>query len=174
MVPPKMSHTRLPNDNDRENPKIYRSVTCLLTSFELLTSILTESVYSHLKEHNMSYSRKKICRRTSCSCKHYLPINRLILENNHIKYKNLSVTWIVQQKVLSASNTRGSSKPLKSTKSHNNCEFLATDVILGGSSVALALNGVLISKKKKGKLNVSFFQRYSLYPLHFCLAIISL
>lgn len=57
MVPPKMLHTMLPKDNDTENPKIYRSVTCLLTFFELLTSILTESVYSHLKEHN---SRKKI------------------------------------------------------------------------------------------------------------------
>ena len=36
-----------------KNPKNYRPMTCLLTMYKILTSIITERTYAFLSEHNL-------------------------------------------------------------------------------------------------------------------------
>ena len=43
----------LAKTNETVNAKNYRPITCLPTSYKLLTSILTERTYAHNEDHNI-------------------------------------------------------------------------------------------------------------------------
>lgn len=86
--------------NETENHRNYQSITCLSTSYKLLTSILTERTYCHLEEHNICLIKQKGCRGGSYGCKDQLLM--MILENTHRKHKNLSVVWIDYKKAFNS------------------------------------------------------------------------
>ena len=88
----------LPKSDETEDPKNYRPITCLSTTYKLLTSILTEKTYSHLTDHGILPAEQKGCRRGSYGCKDQLLINKMIPEDCHKKKKNLSMTWIDYRK----------------------------------------------------------------------------
>ena len=84
----------LAKSNDTKDPKNYRPITCLSTTYKLLTSVLTDRTYSHLEQNDLFPLEQKGCRRGSYGCKDQLMINKMILENCKKRKRNLSCAWI--------------------------------------------------------------------------------
>ena len=88
----------LPKSEDTQNPKNYRPITCLTTTYKLITSILTERMYLFLSSNNILPNEQKGCKRNSYGCKDQLLIDRMILENCRSRSRNLSTAWIDYRK----------------------------------------------------------------------------
>ena len=88
----------LPKTEDTKNSKNYRPITCLPTTYKMLTSIITERVYNHLDENDLLPKEQKGCRKGSYGCKDQLLINKAIIEDAKKKKKNLSKAWIDYKK----------------------------------------------------------------------------
>ena len=71
----------LAKTNDTKDPKNYRPITCLSTTYKLLTSVLTDRTNSHLEQNDLFPLEQKGCGRGSYGCKDELMINKMILEN---------------------------------------------------------------------------------------------
>ena len=84
--------------NDTKNPKNYRPITCLSTTYKLLTSVLTDRTYSHQERNDLFPLEQKGCTRGSYGCKDQLMINKMILENCKKRKRNLSCAWIDYKK----------------------------------------------------------------------------
>ena len=84
--------------NDTKDPKNYRPITCLSTTYKLLTSILTDRTNSHLEQNDLFPHEQKGCRRGSYGCQDQLIINKMILENCKKRKRNLSCAWINHKK----------------------------------------------------------------------------
>ena len=87
----------LPKSDETNNPKNYRPITCLITM--LLTSILTEYIYSFLIDSGLFPDEQNRCERGSYGCKDQLLINKMILENCYHRNTKLSIAWIDYKKV---------------------------------------------------------------------------
>ena len=79
---------------DTENPKNYRPIACLSTSYKVLPSILTERSYTHITKNNILPEEQRGCVRNSYGSKDHLLINKMIIENCKKMKKNLSMSWI--------------------------------------------------------------------------------
>ena len=88
----------LPKNKDTENPKNYRPIACLSTSYKVFTSILTERSYTHITKNDILPEEQRGCVRDSYGCKDQLLINKMIIEDCKEKKKNLSMTWIDYRK----------------------------------------------------------------------------
>ena len=88
----------LPKSEDTKNPKNYRPITCLTTSYKLITSVLTDRMYTFLDRNHILPNEQKGCKRNSYGCKDQLLIDRMILENCRTRSKNLSTAWIDYRK----------------------------------------------------------------------------
>lgn len=88
----------LPKSNDTSDPKNYRPITCLSTSYKLLTSIISNCLYAHLKNSPAFPIEQKGCRRGSYGCKDQLLINKTILETCKKNKRNLSTAWVDYKK----------------------------------------------------------------------------
>ena len=71
----------LAKSNDTKYPKNYRPITCLSTTYKLLTSVLIDKIYVHLEQNELFPLEQKGRRRGSHGCKDQLMINKMILEN---------------------------------------------------------------------------------------------
>src|SRR5699024_1828743 len=58
-----------PKDTDTKNPAKYRPITCLSTTYKLLTSCLTDMIYQHCNNFNILGEEQKGCTRSSFGCK---------------------------------------------------------------------------------------------------------
>ena len=85
----------LPKSQDPQN---YRSITCLTTTYKILTSIITERMFPFLEENSIPPQEQKECKRNSYGCKDQLLINKMILENCRKKNRNLRTAWIDYKK----------------------------------------------------------------------------
>ena len=70
-----------------------KAITCLSTTYNFLTSVLTDRTYSHLEQNDLFPLEQKGCRRGLYGCKDQLMINKMILENCKKKKRNLSCAW---------------------------------------------------------------------------------
>ena len=84
----------LPKSTVTQNPNNYRPITCLPTTYKILTSIIAERMYAFLDENNLLPVEQKGCRKGSYGCKDQLLINKAIMEEVKSKKRNLSTTWI--------------------------------------------------------------------------------
>ena len=83
----------LTKSNDTKDPKNYRPIICLSTTYKLLTSVLTDRTYSQLEQNYLFPLEQKGCRRGSYGCKYQLMFNKMILENCKKRKQNLSGAW---------------------------------------------------------------------------------
>ena len=60
--------------NDTDHQKNYCLIRCLLTTYKLLTSILSERTYKHMEEHTLFPIEQKGCRKGFYGCKDQLLI----------------------------------------------------------------------------------------------------
>jgi len=88
----------LPKTEETKVPKNYRPITCLPTTYKILTSILTEKLYEHLETNNLLPTEQKGCKKGSYGCKDQLLINKAILEEVKSRKKNLTAAWVDYKK----------------------------------------------------------------------------
>ena len=81
----------LPKPNDTVNPKNYRPLTCISTTYKLQTSIITERVHVFIETNDLFPVEQKGCRRGSYGYKDQLLINQMVIEDCKSKHKNLSM-----------------------------------------------------------------------------------
>ena len=55
----------LPKSTETRNPKNYRPITCLPTTYKILTAILSNRIYNHLQENKILPEEQKGCRKGS-------------------------------------------------------------------------------------------------------------
>ena len=88
----------IPKNQKTEDPKNYRPITCLTTTYKLLTAILSDRIYSYLEEKDILPTEQKGCRKNCYGCKDQLLINKMIIESCKKKHRNLSAAWIDYRK----------------------------------------------------------------------------
>ena len=77
----------------------YRPITCLPTSFELMTAIITKSMLNHLENNGLIPDEQKSNRRQSRVTKDQLLIDKMILRKAKRRKTNLHVAWTDYKKV---------------------------------------------------------------------------
>ena len=88
----------LPKKEETWIPKNYRPIACLPTIFKILTSVITDRLYSHLEKEAIMTPEQRGGKKDCCGCKDQLMINNAILENCKKRKKNLSTAWIDYKK----------------------------------------------------------------------------
>ena len=88
----------LPKKEETWIPKNYRPIPCLPTTFKILTSVITDRLYSHLEKEAIMTSEQRGGKLDCYGCKDQLMINNAILENCKKRKKNLSTAWIDYKK----------------------------------------------------------------------------
>ena len=88
----------LPKKEETWIPKNYRPIACLPTNFKILTSIITDRLYSHLEKEAIMAQEQRGGKKDCYGCKDQLMINNAILENCKKRKKNLSTAWIDYKK----------------------------------------------------------------------------
>ena len=88
----------LPKKEETCIPKNYRPIACLPTTFKILTSVITDRLYSHLEKEAIMTPEQRGGKKDCCGCKDQLMINNAILENCKKRKKNLSTAWIDYKK----------------------------------------------------------------------------
>ena len=164
----------LPKSEDTKNPKNYRPITCLTTTYKILTSIITERTYVFLEENSILPQEQKGCKRNSYGCKDQLLINKMILENCKKKSKNLSTAWIDYKKAFDSVPHDWILKALNIYKiSPIISNFLKTSMDNWKTRLLLS-HSEGMSKSDYIKIKRGIFQGDSLSPLLFCLSLIPL
>ena len=79
-------------------PNNYRPITCLPTTFKLMTAIIAESMLNHLENNDLISDEQKCNRRKSRGTKDQLLIDKMILRNAKRRKTNLHVAWIDYKK----------------------------------------------------------------------------
>ena len=162
----------IPKNNETENPKNYRPITCLTTIYKLLTAIITERMYIFLEENDILPIEQKGCKKNCYGCKDQLLINKMILETCSKKHRNLSTAWIDYRKafdsvphqwILKALDLYRISPAIKTFLQQTMTQW-STKLFLTHS------NGVCVSEKIP--IARGIFQGDSLSPLLFCLSLI--
>ena len=88
----------LPKTNDTVNPKNYRPITCLSTTYKLLTLIITERMYLFMDANDFFCIEQKDCRKGSYVCEDCFLINWIIIKRCKSKHRKLSMAWIDYRK----------------------------------------------------------------------------
>ena len=88
----------LPKEEETWIPKNYRPIACLPTTFKILTSVITDMLYSHLEKEATMTPEQRGGKEEYYGCKDQLMINNAILENCKKRKKNLSTAWIQYKK----------------------------------------------------------------------------
>ena len=161
----------LAKSSDTKKPQNFRPITCLTTTYKLLTSILTNRMYTHIEQNDILPTEQKGCRRNSYGCRDQLMVNRMILENCRARHRNLSTAWIDYQKAFDSVPHGWILKAMELYKfSPVIIKFLKHSMSLWKTRLFLHhSNGTLESKDIPIKCGI--FQGDSLSPLLFCLAL---
>ena len=88
----------LPKKEETWIPKNYRPIACLPTTFKILTSVITDRLYSHLKKEAIMTPEQRGGKKDGYGCRDQLMINNAILENCKKRKKNLSTALIDYKK----------------------------------------------------------------------------
>jgi hypothetical protein len=87
----------IPKNKNTENPNNYRPVTCLPTTYKLITSIIRRRTQKYMDDENfLPKEQKGDCSGTK-GCKDQLLLSKAILQERKRKKKKLSMTWIIRK-----------------------------------------------------------------------------
>ena len=75
-----------------------RPITCLSLMWKLLTGILSEEMYQHLKQQQLLSKEQKGCKKRSRETKDQLLIDKMIVRNCKRRHNGLAVGWIDYRK----------------------------------------------------------------------------
>ena len=97
----------IPKNENTENPKNYRPVTCLPKIYKLMTYIISRRMQKYIDDENLMPKEQKGCCRGSKGRKDQLLISKAILQECKRRKKNLCMAWIDYQKALTGCHTVG-------------------------------------------------------------------
>jgi hypothetical protein len=84
----------IPKNENIEHPNNYGPVTCLPTTYQLLTSIMSRHTQQYMNDENLIPKEQKGCCSRTKGCKDQLLISKAILQECKCRKKNLSMAWI--------------------------------------------------------------------------------
>lgn len=87
-----------PKTNELNDPSKYRPITCLSTTYKLITSIIAERVNHHITQNKILHEEQKGCVKKSMGCKEQLIIDSVIHEQAIKRNRNLGIAYIDYQK----------------------------------------------------------------------------
>ena len=151
-------------------PSNYRPITCLPTTFKLMTAIIAESMQDHLENNGLIPDEQKGNRRKSRGTKDQLLIDKMVLRNAKRRKTNLHVAWIDYKKAFDSLPHSWIAKSLQILGISNNIrQFLNT--AMNSWNTLLTVNGQIL-----GQVHIQrgIFQGDSLSPLLFVAAMIPL
>ena len=88
----------LPKKEETWIPRNYRPIACLSTTFKILTSVITDRLYSHLEKEAIMNPEQRGGKKENHGWKDQLMINNAISVNGKKRKKNLSTAWIYYKK----------------------------------------------------------------------------
>ena len=88
----------LPKKEETWIHKNYRPIACLPTTFKILTSVITDRLYSHLEKEAIMKPEERGGKKDCYGYRDQLMINNTIIENCKKRKKNLSTFWIDYKK----------------------------------------------------------------------------
>ena len=159
----------LPKSTETRNPKNYRPITCLPTTYKILTAILSIRIYNHLQENKILPEEQKGCRKGSRGCKDSLLISQMIVKHAKKIKNNLNITWIDYRKAFDSIPHAWIIRVMEICKV---CDVIVR--FIEQSMLQWNMIMMLMHEKgclKTGKISVrrGIFQGDSLSPLLFCI-----
>ena len=151
-------------------PSNYRPITCLPTTFKLMTAIIAEVIQNYLEQNGLIPEEQKGNRRKSRGTKDQLLIDNMIPRNAKRRKTNLHVAWIDYKKAFVSLPHSWITKSLEMLGVSSNIrQFLKT--AMSSWNTLLTVNGQIL-----GQVNIrrGIFQGDSLSPLLFVAALIPL
>ena len=148
----------------------YRPITCLPTTWKLITSIIAEEMYAHLEKQSLLPVEQKGCRRNAQGTKDHLLVDKLVMSNCRRRKVDLHVSWIDYKKAYDSVPHSWILKCLDMFKFDTaTAKFLQAAMKMWKTEVTV--NNVVI-----GECNIQrgIFQGDSLSPLLFVIAMIPL
>ena len=91
-------------------PNNYRQITCLPTTFKLMTAIITEAIQNHLEQNGLILEEQKENRRKSRGTKDQLLIDKMILRNAKRRKTNLMSLGLITKRPSTRYRTAGSQR----------------------------------------------------------------
>lgn len=88
----------IPKKGDLTQPKNYRPITCLPSAYKIMTSIIRQKIYSHIKSNNILAWEQNGCKHKARGCKELLVIDNIVTKQARKRLKNISMSWIDYQK----------------------------------------------------------------------------
>ena len=77
----------IPKNENTENPKNYRPVTCLPKMYKLITSVIIRRMRKYMDDETLIPKEQKGCYRGSKGCKDQLLISKAILQVSKCRKK---------------------------------------------------------------------------------------
>ena len=149
-------------------PSNYRPITCLCTTFKLMTAIIADTIQNHLYKYNLIPEEQKGNRRNSRGTKDQLLIDKMILRNSRRRKTNLHVAWIDYKKAFDSLPHRWIAKCLQIVGVSGNIrQFLR--VVMTWWKTVLTVNGQILDYVH---IRRGIFQGDSLSPLFYVITII--
>jgi hypothetical protein len=164
----------IPKNENTENPKNYRPVTCLPTIYKLITSIISRHMQKCMDDENLlPKEQKRGCSGTK-GCKDQLLLAKAILQECKRKKKNLSVAWIDYQKAFDRVPHSWIIKSLELTGINNKVIAFAEKVMTYWRTYMRLHAENKVIETEDIQIQCGIFQGDSLSPLLFCICLIPL
>ncbi len=160
----------LPKDkSNTQDPAKYRPITCLPTVYKVITSCITQRIYSHCEQNNIIAPQQKGCTRDSMGCKEQLIIDAVICNQAYLRHNNLFTAYIDYKKAFDSVPHDWLIQVLKIYKIN---PYIVTflEHVMSSWHTTIHLNEANI-RTDAIRIKRGIFQGDSLSPLWFCLAL---
>lgn len=152
---------------ETNDPRNYRPITCLSTTYKLLTSLIQEKMYRHFNSNDIIAPEQKGCIKGTMGCKEQLTIDTVTVKHASMKKRNLSMAYIDYAKAFDSVPHDWLLHILKIYKVHPKITMLLTEVMKHWK-VNLNVAGNKLGDVKIGR---GIYQGDALSPLWFVMAL---
>ena len=153
---------------DLQNPANYRPITCLQNIYKIITSCISQLIYTHTDQNNILAEQQKGCRKHSKGCKEQLTIDAIVSRQALRRKRNIYTMFIDYKKAFDSVPHSWLIYILQHYKIH---PIIVTFLqhTMQNWSTKLKFN----NQTETENINIrrGIFQGDSLSPLWFCLAL---